>query len=588
MKARDPLAITWARAWVDALADAGVCRAVVSPGSRSTPLVVALAESPRFRTDVIIDERSAAFFALGQGRATREPTLLVCTSGSAGAHYFPAIVEASEQGIPLLVATADRPWEAGHARAHQTVDQVKWYGHFVRISIDVGAPEPLADALGGLRRMAVRLTDLARGPRPGPVHANLRFRKPLEPGSGETPAEIFEASHGGPVPTVLRSPPGPVRSAAGLLATWVRERPRGLVVCGPADVRAATSEARASLASFATTAGYPVFAEATSQMRFGAPLGDLAIGWGDFLFRRTLDFDLAPDVVVEIGRPPVSGGYAQFLSAHPGVARVSMDFDDWGDPCGRGGVHVVGDPYGTLAEARILLEAGSALTDRGQRATYQACWRRAEEAAGRTLEARGLCGGAEPLTEGCVARIACESLPEGGVLILGNSRPIRDIDAFVAPSSRPLEIHHQRGASGIDGLLAGGAGARSVTSRPVLVLLGDVAFQHDVSSLATLRDAQGPLVAVVILNGGGRIFDELPVARRPEVAGYFTRFFRTPPAVDATLAARAFGVASTIARTPAELADQIAAAMRRGDATVIAAEVAPSPSPRETAEREPS
>jgi 2-succinyl-5-enolpyruvyl-6-hydroxy-3-cyclohexene-1-carboxylate synthase len=523
------LHIVWARLFVSALADAGVRRAVVSPGSRSTPLVLAIVEEARLSTHVVVDERSAGFFALGQARASGEPTLLVCTSGTAGAHYFPAIIEASAAHLPLIVVTADRPWEAYDAASPQTIDQVKMFGAFVRHYAELGLPD--ASALRAVPRIAAQAAVRALGPDPGPVHVNARFRKPLEP---ITSSESWDV------------PPTPrIHAPAALQLAFpekLRAR-RGLIVCGPAPAFGDLEARRSAVCALGRKTGFPILAEATSQIRFGA--GRVFGAFDAVLRDPAARARFRADLIVEIGAPPTSSAYAAYLSEHPPERRIVVAAHGYGDPVGGATDIVCADPVDAcraLAEAMLPISSDFS---RELESAEAEVWRRVAE----EFESGAL-------TEGRVAHEVLSVLPGGANLVVSNSGPVRDLDTYVLPTHRAIRVLSQRGASGIDGLVSGAAGARTVLDGPMALYLGDLAILHDIGGLAAARAAQGPLAIVVVNNAGGRIFEALPIAKKTS-AETLERFFVTPERIDLARAAAAFGLAYVAARTPAELSSAL-------------------------------
>ena len=543
------LHVAWARLFMRALATSGVKSLVVSPGSRSTPLVLAASEEEGLTCHVVVDERSAAFFALGQARITGAPTALLCTSGTAGAHYFPAIIEAAASFVPLVVVTADRPWEAYDAAAPQTIDQTKLFGDYVRHFAELGLPDASATAMRAVVRIAAQSVESSLGPTPGPVHVNARFRKPLEPVFGaprEAWHDEWERLMAKGAPRVHAAHVAPADAVIEELAATLSRASRGLIVCGPADPSCDGDSRRAAVVALARATGFPLLAEATSQIRFGgAERGAPVIGAFDAILRDPATrAALAADLIVEIGAPPTSGAYAVFLAEQPPGRRVVIAAHGWNDPAGGATDLVRGDP--TLVcralAARAVVAPGA------PRSARDACVR-AEAAVWSAVQAE-LEEGA--LTEGRVARDVVDALPEGGVLVLSNSNPVRDVDTYAAPSRCALRVVHQRGASGIDGLLSTAAGAQTATGAPVALLVGDLAFLHDVGGLAQVRASKGPLAIVVVQNGGGRIFEQLPIARATDAAT-LSRFFVTPEPVNVAGVAAAFGVRHVAARTPAAL-----------------------------------
>jgi 2-succinyl-5-enolpyruvyl-6-hydroxy-3-cyclohexene-1-carboxylate synthase len=565
------LHVDWARIFVRAAVSAGVTDAVLSPGSRSAPLAVALAREPRVRLHVVVDERSAAFFALGQARVTGRPSLLACTSGTAGAHYLPAVIEASQSFLPMLVVTADRPWELQDAAAPQTIDQTGLFGGFVRHHAELGLPDGAPSALRAVPRIAAQAVARALGPSPGPVHVNARFRKPLEPAAAPGPepwAPLVEALLQWGAPEVYASAPAPAPSAIAALADRIARAERGLIVCGPAPLSQAGG--RDAILALARRTGFPLLAEITSQIRHGGDrAGVLDCAAFDAVLRApAIKAAPPPDLILQLGAPPTSSAYADLCASSPAIERVVVAPHGWNDPQGDASALVFADP-GAVARAldgalphRLTGRAPSAWSLRLVRAGARA-QAIAERAA---LE--------PPLSEGAIARALVASCPEGAVLVVGNSTPVRDLDLFCPPSARALRVAHQRGASGIDGLVSGAAGAASAAGGPAALLLGDLSLLHDLGGLALLAQASHPLVVVVVQNGGGRIFEQLPIAASvtPDL---FERCFATPQQVRFEHAAAAFGVAYARAETREALDGALAAAWGRGGATLVEAVATP-------------
>ena len=561
------LHLAWARLFVRAAATSGVTEVVLSPGSRSTPLAIALADlaggsppipgEPRVRLHVVVDERAAAFFALGQARVTGRPTMLVCTSGTAGAHYLPAVIEAAQSFVPMLVVTADRPWELQDAAAPQTIDQVKLFGDFVRHHAELGLPDPAPSALRAVPRIAAQAVARSLGPIPGPVHLNARFRKPLErvAVAGPEPWEpLVSALLTRGAPAVMAGSPALDAASVASLAERIARAERGLIVCGPAPL--AQAGARDAILALARRTGFPLLAESTSQIRFGGDrAGVIECAPFDAVLRSpSFRAAHAPDLILQIGAPPTSSSYAELCAAGP--ARLVIAPHGWNDPQGDASI-VLAEP-GALALA--LLETLPARTPSPWSFAFARAGARAQALADRATEGSAL-------TEGAIAHTLVSSCPEGALLVVGNSTPVRDLDVFCAPSGRALRVAHQRGASGIDGLVAGAAGAGSVGG-PTALLLGDVSLLHDLGALVLAARARGPLVVVVVQNGGGRIFDQLPVARSTD-ADVFERCFTTPQAVSFSHAAAAFGVPYARAATRAALDEALAAAWARSGPTLV-------------------
>jgi 2-succinyl-5-enolpyruvyl-6-hydroxy-3-cyclohexene-1-carboxylate synthase len=546
----------WADVIVDALAAAGVELAVVSPGSRSTPLAAALARSS-LPFEVIIDERAAGFFALGRARATGRPAALVCTSGTAAAHYAPAVIEASESGVPLVVVSADRPPELHGCAAPQTIDQTRLYGAFARAFVDLGTPDASALALRAARRRITQAVAAARGPRPGPAHVNVPLRKPLEPAAlpPELAAQVAllrDEPLYAPAPRSIADD-----AAIAALADAIAGADRPLIVCGPARL----APARDALHELAVRAGAVVLAEATSQLRFGPRPASVAAcdAFDLVLASARAKHALAPDLIIQLGAEPCAAAWAPFLAGCKAPRWVVAEAYVDADSSARG--VIVGDPADAIARV------AHATISRDRDRAWRDAWRAADTAAWRAIDT--LITG-----EPAAIRAAITAAPPHAQLAIGNSLPVRVIDQCVPGGGAARDVLAQRGASGIDGLVAGATGAASV-GRPTLLVLGDVSFAHDAGALAVARSCKAPLAIVVVDNGGGRIFDALPLRPDDLPPGAFEKLWRTPPALDPVAVARAFGARAVLAPDPAAVATAVADALERPGATIVHAPVAP-------------
>jgi 2-succinyl-5-enolpyruvyl-6-hydroxy-3-cyclohexene-1-carboxylate synthase len=556
------LHVLWAELLVDALAGAGVRHAVVSPGSRSTPLALAAARHPRLACTVVVDERCASFVALGQARVTGMPSLLLCTSGTAGAHYLPAVVEASEASVPLLVLTADRPPELQARGALQTVRQASLFGAFVRTALELGVPDPHPMALAGVRATAALAVQATLDPRPGAVHLNAPFRAPLEPQLDDGDERGVRAHVQRLLATpVARAAPARRQAAPALveaLAAACAGASRGVMVVGPGGVSQAA--ARQPLAALARRLGFPVAAEAGSQLRFGPgspspiPL-ELLVG----------EEMPQPDLVVVVGSWPTSAGWNKVLG-HAAVPRPWVVCEHgWVDPCNRAAAVVVGEVATTLQQVAQRLGAGAPRDP-----TWLAAWNAAATQVAEVLaqaEAQERASGA--LSETAAVRAAVRAAPEGTWLALGNSLAIREVDLACPGGEVHLKVLTQRGVSGIDGSISAAAGAALAAGEPVLLVTGDVAFQHDLGGLASAASVPTPLVIVVLDNRGGRIFQLLPLAGGAVPPEEVERLFIAPQRLDVYLAAQAFGVPVRRVRTVQEVEEAVGEALAVGGCTVV-------------------
>ena len=530
-----------ARTLVDELARAGLADAVLAPGSRSAPLALALADDERIRLHVHLDERSAAFFALGAARATGRPTLALCTSGTAAAHFHPAVLEADHSRVPLIVCTADRPAELRHTGAPQTTDQVHLYGGAVRFFADVPADgDPAARA--AWRPIAARLWAEASGPRAGPVHLNVAFREPLVSHGAAGPAAMEPGGvepgreDGRPWVVSHRAGPGALPpDEAAELAGRIASAERGLVVAGWGSPPAAVDTA--------ARLGWPLLADAISGQRRG---GRETVTTYEALLRVPGFAEThRPDLVIRFGGPLTSKTATNWLDSS--VPQILVDPDGaWLDP------------------ERAIAERIPALPDLDRRsrpgvAAWQESWRQCESAARRAVD-DFLDADDEPF-EGRVARDAaavCATPGRGAALVVASSMPVRDLEAFAGRV--PDQVFANRGVNGIDGLVSTvlGVAAGRVSSAveqagaPVVGLLGDLAFLHDAGGLLGAPHRGLDAVFVVVDNGGGGIFSFLPQADLP--GERFELLFGTPPDVDPLAVAAAYGVPGERVTCAGELA----------------------------------
>ncbi len=523
-----------ASAFVEELARCGLRRAVVSPGSRSTPLAVALWRSEAIEVTVIVDERCAAFRALGAAQASGEPVAILCTSGTAAANLHPAICEADESALPLIALTADRPPELRGVGAGQTIDQVKLYGDAVRWFCEVGTHDADDDGLLHLRATACRAFAAARGePRPGPVHLNLPWREPLAPLPVEgavtaTDPLALGGRAGRPLTAVTPIDREPSEFLLDEVARHVAEAGSGLIVAG----RQRDPELREPLARLAEAAGYPILAEPTSQMRCGPHDRSHVVAHYDLLLRDE-DFRgrLAPDLVLRFGEMPTSKPLREWLAAS-GADQIVVDpSGGWNEPTRRAAAIVRADPTEVAA-------GWAARVERGAREPAR-LWRRADDLAAEAV-AEALAEEDE-ITEPGLHRALGSAHRDGDLVYTASSMPIRDQEAFLPSGAADAAFLCNRGANGIDGLVSSAIGAAVTSGRPTTVLTGDLGLLHDLGGLAALREVEVPVRVVVIDNDGGGIFHFLPQAGSLE-GEEFEALLGTPRGVSAERAAYLFGL----------------------------------------------
>ena len=539
-----------ASTFVEELARGGVRHAVVSPGSRSTPLAVALWREAAIEVSVIVDERSAAFFGLGAAQASGAPVALLCTSGTAAANYHPAICEADESAIPLIALTADRPAELRGIGAGQTIDQVKLYGDSVRWFCEVGTHDADDEGLLHYRSVACRALAAARGqPRPGPVHLNLPWREPLAPlpVEGAVTARdplALEGRPGRPLTAVTSIDLEPSAFLLDEVAGHIGDASAGAIVAG----RQLDPELREPLAHLAQASGFPILAEPTSQVRCGPHDRSRVISAYDLLLRDE-DFarSVAPDLVLRFGEMPTSKPLRRWLVAS-GADQIVIDpHGGWNEPTNRAAAILRADPTELAAGWATRLESEA----RGAPKR----WLDAERAALMAIET-ALAG--EAPSEPALHLALGQAHQDGDLVYTASSMPIRDQEAFLPPSEADVTFLCNRGANGIDGLISSGIGAAHASRRPTTIVVGDLGLLHDVGSLAALRDVSTPVRIVVIDNGGGGIFGFLPQA---EILAEdeFEALLGTPRGVDSGRAAELFGLPHRRLEGLGELEDALAA-----------------------------
>jgi 2-succinyl-5-enolpyruvyl-6-hydroxy-3-cyclohexene-1-carboxylate synthase len=501
---------------VGELAAAGVHHVCACPGSRSTPLAIELARQPQVKLWMHLDERSAAYFALGLARTLRAPVGLLATSGTAAANFFPAVAEASLSRVPLVVLTADRPHELRDNGAAQTIDQLALYGRHVKWFFDLPEPDAaqLPAQLPHLAALAARAVATASAEPPGPVHLNWPFRDPLVPAS-----VAIEASHHVHVSNPSLAPaPEIVRDLADSLC----DQPRGVLVVGPQD----DPDLAGPLTRLAARLGYPILADGLSHLRYGPHDRSLVIDAFDAFLRDTATAQqLAPDLVLRIGAIPTSKPLLQFLETQSHAQHIVVDPGGWRDPASQATDLLHVDP-GLLCAALV----GAIDPDCDPDLAWAAAWQATQRAARHAIDTHFAT--AEELSEGKVFAVLGDLVPDGGVIYAGNSMPVRDLDSFLAQSEKRLRCLSNRGANGIDGVVSSALGASAAGRGRVVLVIGDISFYHDLNGLLAVAKHRLDLLVVLVNNDGGGIFSFLPQADTHSTEDSFEFLFGTPHGLD--------------------------------------------------------
>jgi 2-succinyl-5-enolpyruvyl-6-hydroxy-3-cyclohexene-1-carboxylate synthase len=514
-----------ASALAEELARCGVQHAVICPGSRSTPLALALWREPGIETRVIVDERSAAFFALGSAQATGAPVAMLSTSGTAAANFHPAVCEADESGVPLIVLTADRPPELRGIGAGQTIDQLKLYGDAARWFCEVGTHDADDTGLLHYRSVACRAYWTALGdPRPGPVHLNVAWRDPLGPEprpddvTATSPLALEGRGGDRPLTTVPPAPTPPAQPLVEALAERIEQSTHGVIVAGRMR-----PGAQAEIAALAAATGFPILAEPTSQLRFGPHDRSLVVAAYEPIARARPE-SLTPDLVLRFGEMPTCKPLRQWLADIPEAAHLAVDpRHDWNEPTRIAGAIIRARPA-PLCDALV-----EALGERTAAEDWSRAWLDAAGAAERAVTAE--LDGLDAPTEPGLHAMLGHAYQDGDLVYTASSMPIRDQEAFLAGGEADVLFLANRGANGIDGLISSGIGAAIATGRPAWIVTGDVGLFHDMNALAALRGTHAPVRVVVINNEGGAIFEFLPQATQVE-RSEFEALLGTPTRIE--------------------------------------------------------
>jgi 2-succinyl-5-enolpyruvyl-6-hydroxy-3-cyclohexene-1-carboxylate synthase len=536
------------RAFVDELARCGMRAACTSPGSRCAPLVLTLASEPRLSCYSHVDERCAGFFALGLAKASGLPVAVACTSGTAAAELLPAAIEAREARVPLLLLTADRPAELRENGAGQAIDQLKLFGSAAKWFVEVAAPDASTSALRWMRTLACRAYWTAVEGRPGAVHLNFPLREPLV-GGEELPQDTTARPRYEPYvrrigASEIETPPHLLATLGGLIA----DSRRGVLVAGRDERERGLGEAAGA---FAASAGWPLLADPLSGARRGAG----AIAHYDALLRdEAFAAEMSPDLIVRVGDLPVSKPLRTWLAGLDRARHVALDPEGvWQDPASVLSESLALDPARALA---ALSESGGERHEQDE--DWLASWRSADE---RAAEAISGTLAHEELSEPAVAAELGVLLPAQATLFVASSMPVRDIETFWPAREDPPRVLCNRGANGIDGTVSAALGTAAHATGPVVLLIGDVALAHDIGGLLAASRLALKLTIVLLDNGGGGIFDFLPVsdasiaqARRADATAagsgdgsaaqdVYTRHIATPTGLDFARAAALYGLA---------------------------------------------
>lgn len=497
-------------AFVAELVQTGITDVVVSPGSRSTPMAMVMAEHPDLQLHILVDERSAAFFALGLAKASERPVAMLCTSGTAAANYYPAIVEAFYSRVPLLVLTADRPHELRDVGAPQAIDQIQLYGQHVKWFVEMALPESSNDMLRYVRTVGARASAVARQAPAGPVHLNFPFREPLVPKLDENLFALTERPDH--YVKIHNSELSIAQDELNSIAQTVNRIEKGIIVCGQLSDESFAD----AVTALAAKLNFPIIADPLSQLRSGMHPQDRIIdAYDSFLRDDDAKGFLKPDVVIRFGAMPVSKALTIFLKEnHQAVQYVVDGGGGWRDPA------VLSTDMIYCNETQFCQQIAEYIEPRTSNRFFKS-WK---EANRLTKESLKMVNDFSTFNESRMFYELTDLLPEHATLFVGNSMPIRDVDSFFLNNNKKIKILANRGVNGIDGTISTALGA-SVHSKPLYLLIGDLTFYHDLNGLLPAKLYNMDVTVILINNNGGGIFSFLPQAEHPK---NFELLFGTP------------------------------------------------------------
>ncbi|MFD3448693.1 2-succinyl-5-enolpyruvyl-6-hydroxy-3-cyclohexene-1-carboxylic-acid synthase [Microbacteriaceae bacterium 4G12] len=501
-------------AFVDELARLHVRDVVISPGSRSTPLAMLMAEHTDIQTYLHVDERSAAFFALGIAKAKKRPVAILCTSGTAAANYFPAVSEAFHSRIPLLVITADRPHELRNVGAPQAMDQLHMFGSFVKEFIEMALPEASEHMYRYVRKTAARAVSTALGAPKGPVHMNFPVREPLIPDFSLP--NLWGAGRSNQQTEVHMGVATPSSSYIQSLTERLSSFEKGLIVCGDQDDAALAS----AVVALSEALQYPILADPLSQLRSGVHAKQNIVDCYDtFLRNETFCEEWKPDVVIRFGAMPISKALTQYMQKQTNALHIVVDEGEgWRDPL-------------LVASEMVYANEVSFCKELAKQMPYKAetnwlnAWR---DVNAFTKQQLTDINHFEEVFEGRVITEIAQLCPTDTTLFVGNSMPIRDTDTFFFTNDKRMSVIANRGVNGIDGIISTALGV-SVAHSPLVLVLGDLSFYHDLNGLLAAKLHKLNATIVIVNNDGGGIFSFLPQYGEKQ---HFEALFGTPLGLD--------------------------------------------------------
>ncbi|MEJ2615468.1 MAG: 2-succinyl-5-enolpyruvyl-6-hydroxy-3-cyclohexene-1-carboxylic-acid synthase [Ignavibacteriaceae bacterium] len=520
--------ILWTETFVKELSAAGVKYACISPGSRNTPLTLAFADNKKIKSFVHIDERSCAFFGLGLAKSSRSPVVLVSTSGTATAEFYPAIIEAYQQRIPLIVCTADRPPELLDCGANQTINQNNLYKNHIRWFLDVGLPEPITRRIKHIKVVARRAVYESLIRSKGPVHLNFPFRKPFEPDSytDDVSQEILDLANelSFDKEEFFKDDEKNISNEKWFIEIFnhLKNFEKGLIIAGPENYDPAFHKKCQELSQ---ELGYPILADGASQLRFGSHNKDNVLSnFEGFLRSEFFVNNNKPDIILQFGRTITSKALDIYLEKCSAARFMINEFGDWFDPSNKATAAVSCKPF--LFCEKMLEIIRSEKIDRkinGWLNTFIEAEKISNSIKDEVINE------SDSLNEARIITEIINNLPENSHVMISNSMPIRDFDYFAGKTNKNITVYNNRGASGIDGIISTALGIAADRIKPTFLITGDLAFYYDLNGLLAAKKYSIPLIIILVNNNGGGIFEVLPISNYKDV---FNEFFLAPHFLD--------------------------------------------------------
>ncbi len=514
----------WAEAFVNELVSSGIKYASLSPGSRNTPLTLAFASNKKIKSFVNVDERSSGFFALGLAKSINSPVVIVCTSGTATAELYPAIIEAYQQRVPLIICTADRPAELRGRGANQTINQNNLYKNHIRWFYDAGLPEPFLKDIIKLKAAAKLAVNKCNIIAKGPVHINFPFKKPFEPNTITDEIDerhlIFkeENLNNDKILSGKKVIKYSNRSWFKNIYSLITSKVKGIIICGPGNFN---KDFIKECNNLSIRLGYPIFADGTSQFRFGIHNKSNIVSNYDALLRSSnFSKKIQPEVILQFGRTVTSKGLETFLKSCPAERYMINDYGDWFDPAEQAKAAYKSDPHQFCKQMNNVLELNKFKRELTE---WQSFIFNAENKSSKIRD--NIINKSSSLNECRIIEEILEIAPKGTNIMLSNSMPIRDFDYFASIKNKVINVYNNRGASGIDGITSTAFGISAVSSKPTILLTGDLAFYYDLNALLISQKIKTSLTIILLNNNGGGIFEVLPISNYGKI---FKDYFVVP------------------------------------------------------------